>query len=315
MKKFICTTTINHPTEALIKYAEMNDWTLIVAGDVNTPHDSYKKLNNTLYLHPKYQNSKYKKLSDLIGWQTIERRNFATLEAYERGADIIALVDDDNIPLSNWGDIKVNCAISVDVYNSSYENINVFDPFSVTNFNHLWHRGFPIQLLKSRKTKCYTTNIIPDIQANFWNGEPDVDALARIEYGKFDCKFDDSVFPFSTDNLCPFNSQNTILSRRVIKDYFLFTGIGRMSDIWAAYYTIAKGYKIIYDSPSVYQKRNEHDIVRDLSNELLGYKESNNLIEDLSTKNNIDDVIKNYLPENSMEAFYEYKNIIAKIGE
>ena len=37
------------------------------------------------------------KLSKLIGWNCIQRRNFAILEAYERGAEIIALIDDDNI--------------------------------------------------------------------------------------------------------------------------------------------------------------------------------------------------------------------------
>ena len=37
-----------------------------------------------------------------MGWNCIQRRNFAILEAYDRGAEIIALIDDDNIPYKNW---------------------------------------------------------------------------------------------------------------------------------------------------------------------------------------------------------------------
>ena len=37
MKKYIATTTINPPTEALIKYSKLKDWTVIVAGDLKTP--------------------------------------------------------------------------------------------------------------------------------------------------------------------------------------------------------------------------------------------------------------------------------------
>ena len=42
----------------------------------------------------------------------------------------------------------------------------------------------------------------------------------------------------------------------VIKDYFLFPHIGRMDDIWAAFYVTAKKYKVVYNEPTVYQQRN-----------------------------------------------------------
>ena len=37
MKKIIVTTTINEPTEALIKYSNFKDWKLIIVGDLKTP--------------------------------------------------------------------------------------------------------------------------------------------------------------------------------------------------------------------------------------------------------------------------------------
>lgn len=102
MKKYIVTTTINPPTEATLKFLSKKDWTLIVVGDLKTPHNLYKKLN-CIYLHPDEQEKKYRKLSDIIGWKTIQRRNIGFVEAFRLGADVIATVDDDNIPYENWG--------------------------------------------------------------------------------------------------------------------------------------------------------------------------------------------------------------------
>ena len=149
MNKYICTTTINLPTEALKKYAQKEGWTLIVAGDIKTPQDSYLGLN-LIYLTPEYQNRNYHNLSGYIGWNTIERRNFAILEALECGADLIALVDDDNIPYPCWGeDIKIGKEVETIEYTSSM--LPVFDPIFTTDYPKLWHRGFPIELLSTRK--------------------------------------------------------------------------------------------------------------------------------------------------------------------
>ena len=41
---FIVTTTINPPTEALIKYSKFKNWKLVVVGDLKTPEKKYKKL-------------------------------------------------------------------------------------------------------------------------------------------------------------------------------------------------------------------------------------------------------------------------------
>ena len=100
MKKYIVSTTINAPTKAIQKFDNLKDWNLIVSGDLKTP--SNYKLKNGIYLNPKDQEKISKKLSDLIGWNCIQRRNFAMILAYKKGADIIATIDDDNIPLPNW---------------------------------------------------------------------------------------------------------------------------------------------------------------------------------------------------------------------
>jgi hypothetical protein len=148
MKKFIVTTTINSPTVATLKFIEIakrDNWHFVVVGDTKTPHAEYERLD-CIYLHPDNQDLKYPKLSKIIGWKTIQRRNIGFVYAYEHGADVVATVDDDNIPYDNWGtDLYVGKEVEVDYYTN--KELLVFDPLSVTNQSNLWHRGFPIDLL------------------------------------------------------------------------------------------------------------------------------------------------------------------------
>ncbi len=304
MKKYIISTTINPPTKAIKKFDNLKGWNLIVSGDLKTP--SNYKLKNGVYLSPRDQEKISKKLSDLIGWNCIQRRNFAMILAFKKGAEIIATVDDDNIPLSNWEEnLIIDKKIKVKKYITKEE---AFDPISVTNHNHLWHRGFPLQILKNKnkKKKIIETNSNFDIQADFWNGDPDIDAICRMEYAP-ECNFKKSVFPFTSNKPSPFNSQNTFLKREVIRHYFLFPHIGRMDDIWASYYVEAKGYKVLYNKPSVYQRRNLHDLTKDMKKEFIGYENNLNLIRRLNKSPNN---IKDFLPTKSWQAFKLYQRIL-----
>jgi hypothetical protein len=141
------------------------------------------------------------------------------------------------------------------------------------------------------------------VQADFWDGDPDIDAICRMEHAPI-CNFEKDIFPFSSNKFSPFNSQNTFLSRKIIKDYFLFPHIGRMDDIWASYYVESLGYKVAYNEASVYQERNIHDLTIDLKKEIIGYENNLSLLNDL---NNSPKKIYNYLPEQSKEAFKLYQ--------
>ena len=303
---YIATTTINKPTQALKNFAKNNKCKLIVALDKKSKPF---KLKNSVVLSTQYQEKKWKKLSDLIGWNCIQRRNFAILEAYERGAKVIALIDDDNIPYKNWFDeILINQKIKCSEVKT---NKIFFDPIGYTNYPNLWHRGYPLELINGRKyKKIKKTFVTPDIQANFWDGDPDIDAVCRMIF-KPECKFKKKYFPFFSKKISPFNSQNTLISRKVVKDYFLFPHIGRMDDIWASFYVQSLGYKVVYSKPTVYQKRNVHNLINDFKQESIGYKNSLNLLKSLK-KNS--DLIKKFLPKESFEAFREWKKIINKIS-
>jgi hypothetical protein len=278
VKKVIVTTTINAPTKAIERFEAKHDWDLVVIGDKKTPADY--RLTRGTYVTPQQQESYDPQLSEAIGWNCIQRRNFGLLWAHERGADIVAVVDDDNIPLAGWGEnLLVGKEIEVDFYETE---LPAFDPVGVTNHSRIWHRGFPLQLLTRRDySRKSRRRVKADVQADFWNGDPDIDAICRMEHAP-QCKFDDACFPLAANRLAPFNSQNTFLSGRCLEDYFLFPHIGRMDDIWAAYYLQAMGYSVVFNRASVFQERNPHDLVRDMRQEYLGYEHNLSLVQDLA---------------------------------
>ena len=213
LKKFIVTTTINSPTLATRKFAEMKDWTLVVVGDTKTPHLEYEELD-CIYLSPSIQETIDRDLSDSIGWKSIQRRNIGFLYAYNMGADIVATVDDDNIPLRNWGkNLLINKKTNVKKINV---HDDVFDPLFPTNYKKLWHRGFPLDRIDNRLIKNKKEIYIkPDVQADFWDSDPDIDCICRVMYQE-KVLFKKKIYPFYSNKLSPFNTQNTFFDTKIM---------------------------------------------------------------------------------------------------
>lgn len=307
MKKVIVTTTINPPTEAIVAFDAMTDYELIVIGDLKTPKDY--SLKNGRYVTPEEQEKKYPLLSRMTGWNCIQRRNIGFLMALEAGADIVATVDDDNIPSAGWGENLI-VGTTAAVTKWDVDGL-VFDPIGVTNYPHLWHRGFPIQVVKERhyKDPRVVQEFVP-IQADFWDGDPDIDAICRILF-RPECRFSAEPFPFSTVKMSPFNSQNTFLHASLMPNYFMFPGIGRMDDIWGAYYLQAvTGARPVFCRASVEQQRNVHDLTRDFSLEVLGYEKTLPMLKDLAVS---PDLFFTYLPGPAVAAFTEYRRLAQEI--
>lgn len=306
MKRAIVTTTINDVTEAINIYDRMEDWTIIVAGDLKTPKDY--ALTRGIYLSPRDQEDIDKDLSELIGWNCIQRRNFALLHAYKLGVDYVCMIDDDNIPLSNWGK---NIYLDIDTLLKEYDVTDIcFDPIGATNYPHLWHRGFPLELISTRDYRsAREKSVKPSIQANFWNGDPDIDAICRMEH-RPDCNFNLECFPFTSNAIAPFNSQNTLITREVMQDYFLYPHIGRMDDIWASFYVQALGHKVIFAEPTVLQVRNPHDLVEDMKREYLGYEKNSKLLKSIYAN---PDSISEYLPSRTNDAWQRYRELMNSI--
>lgn len=319
MKRAIVTTTINPVTPALNEFAEIakhNGWHLFIVGDQKTPHKSYRTFEKkydgfVTYLDPEDQEAISQKLSDLIGWNCIQRRNFGFIAAYRWGAEVIATVDDDNKPYPNWGkNVRVGEEFGISEFKT--EQI-VFDPLSPT-FPSLWHRGFPVQLIHERHIKApkqKRRKVL--VQADMWDGDPDIDAICRMSL-KPEVKFNIHITHYGSNKPGPFNSQNTFLHRDCFPTYFLFPHIGRMDDIWAAYYLqMIFPDSVTYYKATVKQERNDHDLVKDLEAEMIGYKHTLELVKWLYGKNrNKNTPWPDFMPELALAAFEAYKEAIAE---
>lgn len=320
MKKAIVTTTINPPTEALLKFikiAHRDDWMVFIVGDQKTPHNDYFKLEveseRVKYLNPDRQEEMSKELSDLIGWNCIQRRNFGLLAAYQWGAEVIATVDDDNIPYENWGrDLLIagqqdplspegtDLRPELEIFDA---NGPIFDPLNHMQ-SPIYHRGYPIQDLPKRGAKMVgreRRRVL--VQADLWDGDPDIDAIVRICLSP-EVKFNPILPSYTANQPMPFNSQNTFLSREIFPTYFLFPHVGRMDDIWAAYITQRKYPKsVAFSHSTVFQKRNEHDLSKDLEAELMGYKHTKAFTEWCFSKDYEGSAIPEFVPEQTRRAY------------
>ena len=270
MNNAIVTTTIQKPTEATLKFCEIKNWDLIVVGDLKTPKNEYDEIN-CHYITVEDQELLNQPLSNAIGWNTIQRRNMGFLYAFNEGYEVIASVDDDNIPKNNWGEnLYINKEIEVTVYDTP---LDVFDPLSVTERNDLWHRGYPIQLLENKNDinniGKHKRKVL--IQADLWDGDPDIDAICRLsKMPMVEYKISE---PYCSTKISPFNSQNTFFHRSVIPFYMVIPHVGRMDDIWGGY-LLQQKFKdaLIYNSSTVFQDRNEQDLIKNLEWEIIGYR-------------------------------------------
>ena len=142
------------------------------------------------------------------------------------------------------------------------------------------------------------------VQADLWHGDPDIDAICRmvfkpnIEIPNFE--------PFAANALLPFNSQNTFLHRTALPRYMMLTATGRVQDIWGSY--LLQHFHpdcVVYGPPTVRQDRNDHDLVKDLEEEIIHYRDTQKLIEDLPNWEKI-------LPVTAARNFQLYYSLFTK---
>lgn len=313
MKKAIVTTTINPPTEAIRKFDAMENWHLIVVGDEKTPKNY--KLERGHYMSLEEQDEKYSELSRVLGRNSVDRRNIGFVEAYNWGADFIASVDDDNIPKSNWGDyLLTGHKCIVDCHFCADEVCDpLWEPSCLSSGLPRWHRGFPLQLVSKRPSLGYVQEqltIVPLVQANLWDGDGDVDAIWRVITNHFVDEVSYETRWFTSNKMMPFNTQNTILSRTCFPDFVSIPFIGRMDDIWGAYWFQAMHpHSVVFGPATVYSVRNAHDVMRDMQLEYLGYEKTYELVKALQQDPTS---IFKFIPEKSREAIKIYQTYFNK---
>lgn len=287
MRAAVVTTTINVPHNLEQWAATMSeDDIIIISGDKKSPHDEIHELClniysnygvNTRYVDPESQD--YWSSSKVLPWNCIQRRNIAFLEAALYMPKFIVTVDDDNYPLSktqinDYEYLLFNTINETTVKASSTGWYNIGEQYSP----RIVHRGYPLEIRNhhdvSRDLPLDNVNI--GVASSLWVGDPDIDAIERIAIDPevTEPKRWSNILDIGT--WCPFNSQATAFRTELLPLYMMWPNVGRFDDIWASYMVRAvldkMNLHVHYGAPLVEQVRNEHNLVNDLENEILGYR-------------------------------------------
>lgn len=303
MTKYIVITTINPKSEGIARFESFDDWKIVLVGDKKS--QAIESSRNLIFLSIEDQQGLGYKFFELCPYNHYVRKNLGYLYAIEQGAEIIYDTDDDNVPYlpyENWAMPKFVCGSQ---YLSNQRFVNVYKYFSK---ELIWPRGYPLDEIHSEAFYHVTENESVDV--GVWQGladdDPDVDALYRliispsIKSVRFERK--KPIF-LNRKQYCPFNSQNTLWNKRLFPLLYLPTTVSfRFTDILRGYLAQRcmweKKMYLGFCSPTVYQRRNEHNLMKDFKDEIECYINTTsivNLIDSIDLNQNLcDSLLKLY---------------------
>jgi hypothetical protein len=233
----------------------------------------------------------------LLPWNSIQRRNLGYLYAAEQGVRTIVTVDDDNLVTDDdflGGHGVVGRSVAVECVESADGWANVCAVLE-SDAGVVVHRGYPLSRRHARtpwRSAVRTGRVA--VNAGFWLGEPDVDAVSRIVAPAEVRRVAPEVrlpIGLAKGTWCPFNSQNTAFNIDLLPAAYLvvmgaeYRGlrIDRYDDIWMSYFVRAIADHlddlVTYGRPLVRQERNAHDVLADLRGELPGMILTEGLVE------------------------------------
>lgn len=314
MKLALVTTTIHVP-EVLRYLRAMSPpaWANVrffIAGDLKSPHDEILKLcdqiGNAVYISPVEQQRW--KCSEAIGWNSIQRRNIATLEALRWGATHIYSWDTDNIPMS-----RDHFSLIAKGFDAFHGPMVSPSPVFEQNLTPIGRQGW----IDTGQFLCPAVRQrgIPDVDTP-WSvgaiagatigvvagaclGDPDISAVDRIAthptvYGVTALAQAGVVIDLLATTV--FNSQNIAFVRELAPAMFMLPHVGRYDDIFAS--LICRrvmrehNYHLRFGKPFTWQQRNDHNLLTDLKAEIFGMQNIQAIANSLdATKLKADDSV------------------------
>ncbi|MBI5530078.1 MAG: DUF288 domain-containing protein [Candidatus Doudnabacteria bacterium] len=276
---WIIVTTINPATKGLLKFAQNKEYNLVIVGDKKSP-SSYNLLAE--YLNVEKQKDLFGDFSESLPYNHYSRKNLGYLFAINKGADIIAESDDDNIPYSSWGIVPKQEKFN---FISSPRFPNVYKEFTK---EFVWPRGLPLDLILSKdKNKKVKKAGEVLIWQGLADGSPDVDAIYRLVLGKNITFKKNAVLALNKQVVSAFNSQNTIWKKKAFPFLYLpHTVTFRYTDILRSFVAQFGIWQMNghlgFLSPTVKQERNIHNLLRDFKDEVPMYNTFYEVVEILS---------------------------------
>lgn len=271
----IIITTIHAPNRALRMYVEgagRCGASVLVVGDDKTPEPF--ELSGVEYYSVGRQIDEFGVLADRLPRNHYARKNLGYLAAIEQGARIIVETDDDNLPYESFWEPRALKQQAPVVRSEGWVNAYRYFTDEI-----IWPRGFPLEEVKSELPSLAAFSRQSDafyVQQGLANRNPDVDAIFRLTR-KLPVDFEtDLLVALGAGTWCPFNSQNTTWFEAIFPLLYLpSTCSFRMTDIWRGFVAqrimAENDWPILFHGPTVWQERNEHDLMRDFSQEIEGY--------------------------------------------
>ncbi len=249
-----------------------------VIGDVPSPSDF--NLDGCRFLSLQQQSELSFTTAALTPKRHYARKNIGYLLAIAEGAQVLVETDDDNFPLpSFWGERRRTLTAPT-VMNAGW--VNAYRYFSDAN---IWPRGLPLDAVNASIPDFRSLPISETdcpIQQGLADENPDVDAIYRLLLPLPMNFRKDRRVVLGYGSWCPFNSQNTTWFREAFPLLYLpaFCSF-RMTDIWRSF--VAQriawecDWQVLFHEPTVYQKRNDHNLMRDFEEEVPGYLQNRNI--------------------------------------
>lgn len=284
IKKSLIITSIASDTNPVLNlYAKecvKRNIDFIVIGDTKSPNEfniegcDYWSVDNQLTLPFE--------LAKITPTKHYSRKNLGYLLAIKSGCEEIQETDDDNIPYESFWHNKEAEQMSPSITNEGW--VNVYSYFTDT---FIWPRGYPLEELHKNQPEINYSNWSNcPIHQGLANENPDVDAIYRLT-NKLPITFEKyNYLALGRNSWSPFNSQNTYWFKDAFPLLYLPSFCSfRMTDIWRSY--VAQriawecGWNIYYHEPSVFQERNEHNLMSDFKDEIVGYENNLNICKEL----------------------------------
>lgn len=279
-------TSIASPDNKALKMFALNchkkNIHFIVIGDSKSPANF--KLEHCNYFSIEEQKKLTFSSAGIIPEKKYSRKNIGYLVAMEKGYDVISETDDDNFPMSGFwkkSSMQPQCYF---IENKGW--INVYNYYTKTK---IWPRGYPLEFVNNKVpflNEFSVKEITAPIQQGLADDNPDVDAVFRL-VKDLPIKFKRGPsIALGKNTWCPFNSQNTRWFKPAFPLLYLPTYCSfRMTDIWRSFVAQrilwTNNWSLIFHKPTVYQERNEHNILLDFKDEISGYLNNNQIVKTL----------------------------------
>lgn len=284
-KEYIIITSISSPNAAMRMFAEeaqKRNLGFIVAGDTKSPADF--SLPGCQFLSMEDQLASDFDLARLCPTRHYARKNIAYLQAIRQGAEIIRDTDDDNLPREEFWLLREQKQ-SVPTYMEKGW-ANVYQWFSDAP---IWPRGLPLDEAQAALPPLETLamqEVNAPIQQGLADENPDVDAVYRLLFSLPQSFEKKGSVALGARVWCPFNSQNTTWHWEAFPLLYLPAYCSfRMTDIWRSFVAqrIAweNDWSLLFHDATVWQERNEHDLMRDFNDEIPGYVHNRRIVEEL----------------------------------